>query len=312
MRRGGKIGTELDVLPANRYLELSRIFSEFEIVDISPLLLEQRKRKDALEIEAIRKACNTIHQGHERVLSILKEGMTELELAAAVEGAHRLAGHEGCFFIRQPDFFMSRGPLASGHNLFQINGVVYSITGVGLSASVPLGPSRRKMKKGDPVVVDIPVLVEGYHADQTRTYILGQAKEGTKKLFQSLKEIADYLIEHIQPGMKCSDIYKMALKKAEALYVDRSFLNFGHERKSKLIGHGVGLELNEPPTLSHNDHSTISEGFVLALDMHMMDEQNGVVKLEDMILIGEKRNELFNVTPRELFEIESSTFHNVK
>jgi Xaa-Pro aminopeptidase len=43
------------------------------------------------------------------------------------------------------------------------------------------------------------------HADQTRTYILGKAKEGTKKLFQSLKKIADYLINHIKPGMKCSD-----------------------------------------------------------------------------------------------------------
>jgi Xaa-Pro aminopeptidase len=71
--------------------------------------------------------------------------MTELELAAAVENAHRLAGHEGIFFIRQPDFFMSRGPITSGPNLFKISGVVYTITGVGLSSSVPAGPSQRKM-----------------------------------------------------------------------------------------------------------------------------------------------------------------------
>ena len=300
--RGRKIGTELDVLPVNRFLELRKIFNGFKIVDISPLILDQRKKKDNFEIKTIKKACTTIHKGHERVLSVLKEGVTELELAAAVEDAHRLAGHEGIFFIRQPDFFMSRGPLASGPNLYQISGVVYSITGVGLSASVPLGPSRRKIRKGDLIVVDIPVLVEGYHADQTRTYVVRKAKDGAKKLFQSLKEIANYLIGHITPGMKCSEIYKMAVKQAEELQVGKPFLNFGNGRKSKIIGHGVGLEINEPPILSAYDHSIISDGFVLALDMHMMDEKFGVVKLEDMILIGEK-NKLLTKTPRELFEV---------
>jgi Xaa-Pro aminopeptidase len=206
--RGRKIGTELDVLPVNRFLELREIFNGFKIVDISPLILNQRKKKDAFEIKAIKKACTTIHKGHKRVLSVFKEGMTEIELAAAVEDAHRLAGHEGIFFIRQPDFFMSRGPLASGPNLYQASGMVYSITGIGLSASVPVGPSRRKIRKGDLIVVDIPVLVEGYHADETRTYVVGKAKDGAKKLFQSLREIANYLINHITSGMKCSEIYK--------------------------------------------------------------------------------------------------------
>jgi Xaa-Pro aminopeptidase len=304
IRRGGRIGTELDLLPANRFLEFSRIFNGFEIVDISPLVLTQRKRKEASEIKAIKKACSTIHRGHERALSVLKEGITELELAAAVEDAHRLAGHEGTFFVRQPDFFMSRGPLASGPNLYQISGLVYSITGIGLSASVPIGPSRRMIEKGDLVIVDIPVLVEGYHADQTRTYIIGKAKDQTKRLFQSLKEIADHLINHIRPGMKCSDIYKMALDKAEELQVNKSFLNFGSGHKSNMVGHGVGLEVNEPPVLANYDHSEISDGFVFTLEMHMMDDKFGVMKLEDMVLIGEEKNELLTVTPRELFEIE--------
>ena len=304
LRKERKIGVELDVLPANRFLELRRIFDAFEMVDISPLILNQRKRKDASEIEALKKACKAIHKGHEKVLSALKEGITELELAAAVEDAHRLAGHEGTFFVRQPDFFMSRGPLASGPNLYQISGMVYSITGIGLSPALPLGPSRRKIKEGDLVVVDIPVVVEGYHADQTRTYIVGKAKGETKKLFQSLKEIADHLINNIRPGMKCSDIYKMALKKAEELQVDKQFLNFGNGQKSNMVGHGVGLEVNELPTLANYDHSEISDGFVLTLEMHMMDEKFGVVKLEDMICIGEKKNDLLTITARELFEVE--------
>ena len=69
--------------------------------------------------------------------------------------------------------------------------------------------------------------------------------------------------------------------------VERSFLNFGNGRRSKMIGHGVGLELNEPPILLSYDLSEIPENCVLALDMHMMDETFGVVKLGDRILIGE-------------------------
>lgn len=304
VRKGNKIGTELDLLPANRFLEFSGKFSGFEWFDISPLILSQRQRKDVSEIKAIQKACRTIHQGHQKVLSVLKEGISELELAASIEDAHRRAGHEGLFFIRQPDFFMSRGPLASGPNLYQISGVVYSITGVGLGPSVPLGPSRRRMRKGDCVVVDIPVLVEGYHADQARTYVIGRAKEETKKLFYSLKEIANHLIENLRSGMKSSEVYQMAVKKAEELKVENSFLNFGDGRTSRMIGHGVGLELNEPPVLSRYDRSEILENSVLALDMHMMDKKAGVVKLEDMILVGRNENQLLTRSPRKLFEVE--------
>ena len=298
-----KIGTELDILPATQFQEFKNVLSGYEFVNISPVVLEQRKRKDTSEIHKIRKACEAIDMGHNAVLSTLREGVTELELAAAVENAHRMAGHEGIFFIRQPDFFMGRGPISSGPNLFKISGVVYSITGVGLSPSVPAGPSRRSISKGDPVIVDIPTLVNGYHADQTRSYVLGRANEKIESMYYRLKEIADSLIENIKPGIKCSEIYQMAMEKSKELRVTDAFLNFGKGKKSQIIGHGVGLELNEPPVLSNYDDSEVSDGYVVALDMHMMDENIGVVKLEDMILIRNNGNEILTRSPRQLFEV---------
>ena len=70
-----------------------------------------------------------------------------------------------------------------------------------------------------------------------------------------------------------------------------------------MIGHGIGLELNEPPILSMYDDSEVFDGQVVALDMHMMDENVGVVKLEDMILITDDGNELLTKSPRHLFEL---------
>jgi Xaa-Pro aminopeptidase len=298
-----KIGTELDILTAEQFKDMEKTFSGYEFVNASPIVLEQRKRKHASEIEKIKRACDAIHRGHEAVLSTLKEGVTELELAASVENAHRLAGHEGIFFIRQPDFFMSRGPISSGSNLFRISGVVYTITGVGLSSSVPAGPSRRRISKGEPVMVDIPVLVEGYHADQTRTYCLGNASTEIKSMHDDLVAIADHLINRMKPGMKCSEIYRAAVEKAKELGRSDHFQGFGKGKKSRLIGHGIGLELNEPPVPSEYDNSEVGDNYVIALDIHMMDEAAGVVKLEDMILIKEEGNEILTKSPRQLFEI---------
>jgi Xaa-Pro aminopeptidase len=299
-----KIGAELDVVTAEQFKDMEKIFSGYEFINASPIILEQRKRKEPSEIEKIRRACAAIHCGHEAVLSTLREGITELELAAAVENAHRLAGHEGIFFIRQPDFFMSRGPISSGSNLFKISGVVYTITGVGLSPSVPAGPSKRKISIREPIMVDIPVLVEGYHADQTRTYCVGKAPEEIKSMYYDLKSIADHLINYMKPGMKCSEIYKAAVEKAKDLGRSEHFQGFGRGKKSRLIGHGIGIELNEPPVPSEYDHSEVGDNYVIALDMHMMDEAVGVVKLEDMILVKHGGNEVLTGSPRELFEID--------
>ena len=152
-------------------------------------------------------------------------------------------------------------------------------------------------------MVDIPVMVEGYHADQTRTYCLGKASESGMAMYGDLKAIADHLIDHMKPGMKCSDIYKMAVERAHELGREEQFQNFGRGKRSRLIGHGIGLELNEPPVPSEYDHSIVENNYVIALDMHMLDESVGVVKLEDIILISDGGNEILTKSPRNLFEL---------
>ncbi len=296
------IGTELDILTAEQYINFKEHFPEYELFNISPVVLEQRKTKDRKEIEKLKEACRAIHNGHEAVLAGLKEGMTELELAAVVENAHRQSGHEGIFFIRQPDFFMSRGPIASGSNLFRNSGVVYTITGVGLSPAVPAGPSRKKIAEGEPIIVDIPTLVGGYHADQTRTYFLGNVTGKFRSMYEDLKIIADYIIENMQPGIKGREIYKMALDKAKELGREDHFQSFGN-KMSRLVGHGIGLELNEPPVPSEYDDSPVNENYVICLDLHMMDRNTGVVKLEDMIWVKQDRNEILTISPRELIQV---------
>jgi Xaa-Pro aminopeptidase len=95
----------------------------------------------------------------------------------------------------------------------------------------------------------------------------------------------------------------MAMKKADELKASEPFLNFGNGRKLKMIGHGIGRKLNEPPMLSSYEHSRFPKNSAPALDMHMMNEEFWEIKLYDMMLIGEKENKILTRTPRELFGV---------
>lgn len=299
-----RIGTELDILTANEFLKWQHLFNNTEWVDISPYILDQRSIKDEYEISQIKKSAQAVNTGHEALLTALKKGVTELELCAAVENAHRLSGHEGAIFIRKPDFFMSRGPFGAGGNLLHQSGVIYSITGVGLSPAMPVGPSQRKIKKGDLIVVDIPTLINGYHIDQTRTYTAGTARSYEKDLFTTLKSISDEVISSIRPGKTCHEIYQIALDSAASYSAGQYFLDFGNGHKSLLIGHGLGLEANEPPIIMKNNNAIIKENQVLAVEMHFIVKDKGAIKLEDTIHVGHRKNKILTCTPRELFEVE--------
>lgn len=302
--RGGRLGMELDILPTGLYFRISEALSQFGIEDVSRMVLDQRRIKDSKEVEDTRESCRIVHQGHVRILEAFREGMTELELSCEIEDAHRKAGHEGLYFVRQFDFFMGRGPVASGENLSKIAGKVQSISGVGLSHSIPLGASRKKIRKGEMVVVDVPTNHNGYHSDQSRTYVLGKAPEGCKVLYQGVKHIADRVIDILKPGIQCDHVYEKALGFAAEIDLEPFFMRLGRgQKKVSFIGHGVGLELNERPMLSQTSKETFEEGMILALEMEMTNGPAEVIKLEDTLLVTSEGVELLTITPRGLHEV---------
>jgi len=298
-----KTGLEFDILTAAEFTECQTLFKSFEFENISPAILSQRAIKDPFETDQIRKAGLANKKGYEAACAIIKPGITELELAASVEYAHRLAGHEGVFFFRMRDFFISTGPIGAGDHLKNTSGVLYSLTGTGQSASVPVGPSKRPVNSGETIIIDIPCHINGYHSDQTRSFVAGKAKPETRACYDALKQISDFLIrEVIKPGVSCSDIYDAAIGRSEQTDFHEAFLKFGNGKISILAGHGVGMEVNEPPIISANNKQQIAENNILAVELHMMDNKAGVLKLEDTIHVGKYDNEILTVSPRELFE----------
>ncbi|MCP4720470.1 MAG: aminopeptidase P family protein [Desulfobacteraceae bacterium] len=302
--KNGKLGLELDVIPAQLYLKMKDIFNKYELINISDDILQQRMKKDDQEIQDMQVACQIMDAGHQRVLKTLHPGMTELQLAAEVEYAHRRAGHEGVLSMRNFDFYISRGPLSSGKNLFKTSGFANTITGVGLSPAIPAGPSHSKINSGDLIIIDIPTCHKGYHCDQTRTYFLGNPANEIEELFKKLKEIFNTAISTLKAGIICRQMFEATYEKAQSLGVAQYFLGL-EPRKGNFIGHGIGLDANEPPILFYNSEFQLLKNFVVTIELHLTHPEYGAVKLEDVVLVKENGCQILTITPGELFLIQS-------
>lgn len=300
---GSSIGIELDMMPAPAWMQWQKRLTGCRLADTTPLILSQRQIKDKTEIEKMKRACRVMDLGHARIRETLRAGMTELEAAAEIEDAHRRAGHAGIYFMRHPDFFMSRGLFASGANLLRISGPAFSLSGVGPDSAVPSGPSSRVIEPGDSVLIDIPVLVDGYHADFARTYTAGAADQRRRDLHNKLEQLFSFAAGILRPGLTWGQGYRKVTEHADRLGVGNLFQRMAGGGQVHFIGHGVGIELNEPPLVAERNRQPILPGEVIALEMHLLREGSFALKMEDMLLIGEKENAFLTKTPQALLEV---------
>jgi Xaa-Pro aminopeptidase len=151
-------------------------------------------------------------------------------------------------------------------------------------------------------MIDIPVLYEGYHVDQARTYRMGAAPHQVQEMQRVLECLFEYASRILRPERTWSDAFRLVSALADRLGAARCFQRMPDGSRLHYIGHGVGLELNESPMITERNSEPILSGTVIALEMHLL-EGDVVLKMEDMLLIGEAANEVLSVTPRRLFEI---------
>ena len=294
------VGGELDLTPVNWHRQWQALMPGWEWRDATPLVLDQRMVKDPGEIQAMAHACAVAEAGHRAAFAALAEGVSELDLAAAAEDAQRRAGHEGEFFMRLPDFFMARGMVASGDGFSDNTGVALSITGRGLSPAVPAGPSRRPVKRGQPVLLDIPAQVGGYHADFARSYLVGRPDDALLRADEILGQLFAVMAQVIRPGLTWADCYRQAFAEAKRLGAGDGFQALPGGRVLPYIGHGVGLELNEPPLVGPRNQGPVRAGVVLAMEMHLLLDHGRGLKFEDMLLVGEDGGRYLSTIPRRL------------
>ncbi len=280
-----RLGLELDVLPAASYLRYAELLPGAELADCMPALWSARSRKSEWELTRIRAACVQSRLAMEYAPELLVPGRLEVDVLSELGHSMRLHGHEGTIRFRgmSSEFFF--GQVLAGESGAVSGPTETPLHGPGLSTAQGRGPSRRPLRDGDVVLIDVSGLSEGYVSDQTRTFFIGRADPVLLAAYDTCRRILAECAALLRPGTPGSAVYERALELAtEAGYGER-FMGAGAGRV-RFVGHCIGLELNEPPYLAHGYGQPLEEGNVAAIEPKLAFTGLGAVGIENSYLVG--------------------------
>lgn len=231
------------------------------------LLKELRAIKDEKELKRIRKSAALLWKGFEHVKKYIKTGVSEKELALEFELFCRKHGAEKLAFD--------------------------SIFAFGAASAMPhhrAGTAR--LKKGDVILIDIGIVVDGYHSDMTRVLFWGKPDPRIKKLYSIVRKSQKAALKICRPGMTVGMLDEAARKVMKEEKVEQHFIHS--------LGHGVGLEIHEYPRVSctGNDSGVVLKpGMVITIEPGLYLPGIGGVRYEDTVIVTEKGCK--NLYPKE-------------
>jgi len=297
------IGLELDVLPYNNYSRLAGSLGEdVKFRDISERIKQIRSIKSDFEIQLIRRAARMLDAGIATVGDHLKEGVREIDLAAQVESIMRRLGHPGRVSFRRFNHSLPMGHLMAGADAAYPSYVSSPTGGQGMSLFFAQGPGFARIRRGEPVLVDYTGCYNGYLADETRIFCLGNPSDKMMEAHTAALQIEDLVAEQLLPGRIARKIWEICEDAGRRLgYQDH--LGGPQGRKAGFVGHGLGLEINEYPVIGPLDQE-IRENMVIAVEPKMIYPGEGVVGIEDTYLVRAGRPpERLTLLPREIWRV---------
>jgi Xaa-Pro dipeptidase len=233
------------------------------------VIRELRKVKDQEEIALMRKAAELTSEGMRVAYETVAAGAREYEVAAEIEYAMRKLGSSGAAFE--------------------------TIVASGACSAYPHGGcSDREIREGDLVVVDVGATYRFYRSDMTRTLVAGKPTEKQKQLYQIVKTAQEKAFEAVRASVKAKDVDAAARK----IITDAGYGEyFVHG-----LGHGVGLEVHEPPTLSPESKDVLAVGNVVTVEPGIYLVGYGGVRIEDTVLVHRNGAEKLTNGPYTLSE----------
>ena len=275
------IGMELDSLPTSYFLIYQNMFKGAELINIEMELRKLRMIKEKKELEILRKAGKVAQKCQEAIPKMLKSGIKEYEIAAEVmyTSMKNKSMHFSIVNGMQKNWFI----VASGKNLWNPSSFPI-LSGDGHSKAVPICYSNRTIQTGDIVVCDYGMIFNGYHADHARTYYVETYSERFKEIYLILKEIyLDCVADYLQAGKPTSLIYDNMKRLLEKEKLGKYFQGDGYYYQG--LGHGIGLELDEPPYILPNESIELEENMVISLEPKIIIPNWGAIDFEDNFII---------------------------
>lgn len=265
----GRVGFEAAAVTYETHGTLSSV-EGVELVPTGHAVEELRWAKDAEEIRLVEEAQRLTDEAFDAVTSKLVEGVTEREVAFELEQSMRRAGAERLAFD--------------------------SIVAFGEQAAEPHHhPTDRPLRAGDVVKLDFGCVVEGYHSDMTRTVAFGQPPSELREAYGLVARAQRAGIEAVRAGVRggAADAAARGVIE-EAGLGDR----FGHS-----LGHGVGLEIHEGPTLRQRSEDVLPASSVVTVEPGVYLPGIGGVRIEDMVVVEPDGCRPLPATSKELITL---------
>ncbi len=234
----------------------------------SGIVEELRMRKAPDEVERLRAAADISSRAFDRVLTAIRPGLRERDVAFLLEQTFRELGADGPAFE--------------------------TIVAAGERGALPHArASDRAIAQGDMVVIDFGATAGGYCADITRTIVVGSAVPEQRRALEAVRAAQQQSVQAMKPGVACAEIDRIARDAVtDAVGAEAAF---GHG-----LGHGVGLEVHERPSLSSSDDTVLQAGMVITNEPGVYIPGWGGVRLEDMVLITPEGHEVVSSASREV------------
>jgi Xaa-Pro aminopeptidase len=244
--------------------------SIFRLREAPDLVESARMVKDAQEIQRIRSAVLMGASLFERALEVIRPGVKETEVAAAMEYAASAAGAEAMSFP--------------------------TIVASGERSALPHGrASRAAVPARGFVVCDFGVILTDYCSDMTRTVYVGRPSSGEREAYQAVKEAQQAAIDAVRPGISVSEVDRAARKSLQNSGLAKYFTHS--------TGHGVGLEIHEAPRVGAGQTEILQPGMVITIEPGVYVPGRWGVRIEDMVVVTEQGCEVLTPTSKELVEI---------
>jgi len=229
-----------------------------------------RYHKNNEEINSIKKAAKIADQALANILPLVKEGITERELATELEYQMSKLGSEELSFA--------------------------TILLFGERSALPHGiPGNRKLKQGDLMLFDFGAVINSYRSDMTRTYIFGKASDQQKEVYQLVQNAQQAAIDAVKEGMTGQALQKIA----DDILLNSDYAKF----KGEGLGHGVGLVLHELPFIDPNCQLKLENGCVFTIEPGIYIPNWGGIRIEDDVVLTENGLEIINKAPKEFLEL---------
>jgi len=265
-----EIGVEKDHLSLSAAEVITSRTGASELVDVGPEIRRLRLTKHPDEIEKLVRAAAITDAAGEEVIARLRAGQKEIDVALMIGSA---IGELG-------------GTLSFGS-------LVQTGPNSALSHAVP---SSRKLAHGDFVLLDFGAAFDGYKADTTRMAVVGEPSARHREIHELVLAAHDAAIEAVRPGVTTGDVDAAARRVIDAAGFGDKFFH--------RVGHGLGLEVHEDPSLDPGSRTVLEPGMVFTIEPGVYIAGWGGVRIEDDVVVEEGGCRVLTKSDRSLRVID--------